>query len=145
MARLVIPPQRVETLTGAKRSGKAAELADGYFARVAKYIPGEIVALYIGAAGILKTVGKEDARLVPPVYWGIFLICLVLTPIYLSRTALKGQPKRIHLIVSTVAFVVWAYALGGLPDLMSWYRSWLGSLGLLAFSAISGAIEPSSK
>lgn len=139
MSRLVVPKQRV-TLT--KAVGVPAEPPDNYPERVAKYIPGEVVALYVGAAGVLKTVGAEDASLVLVLYWVFFGLGLVLTPIYLARMAKAGEPKWVHLIVSTVAFVVWAYALGGLPELMGWYRPWIGSLALLAFSGISGAIKP---
>jgi hypothetical protein len=69
-----------------------------------------------------------------------FLLCLILTPIYLNRMADKGKPKRNHLIVSSVAFVVWAYFVSGkqiMPDL---YDAALASMATLVFSVVSALV-----
>ena len=97
MGRFVVPRSRDEILTGPRDTAKYAESPDGYLARVAKYIPGEVVVLYIGAAGILKSVDLKDAVLVLRVYWIIFVLCLILTPLYLNKMA-KKDAKIIYLM-----------------------------------------------
>jgi hypothetical protein len=44
--------------------------------------------------------------------------------------------------VSTVAFVVWAYALGGPFQLCGIYKGWLGSILLGSFTLAAGLVEP---
>lgn len=114
---------------------------DGYWERVAKYIPGEIVAGYLSIIGILKTVPVDDTALLY-VAWGAFFLCLILTPIYFRAFAKQGQPRRVHMIVSTLAFAFWAYALGGVFEMIGWHKPWLGSILLVAFTLVSGAIPP---
>lgn len=134
MSRLVDPRPSVR-LTGGPSS------ADAYAQRVAKYIPGEIIAAYLSVNGILMSVKPEDeARL--PVAWGFFILCVVLTPIYFWVLSKANQPKRLHLFMSTIAFVIWAYAMGGVFDIAGYHKPWIGSVLLIAFTLISGLIAP---
>lgn len=99
MGRLVEPRPHTE-LTGAGAAG------EGYAERVAKYIPGEVVATYLAMIGILKTVDpKDEDRVLAG--WIVFGLCLVLTPCYFYMLAQKGKPKVLHIIISTIAFAIW--------------------------------------
>jgi hypothetical protein len=135
MGRLVDAPRSV-TLTGG--GGDSNE----YFERVAKYIPGEILAGYLTINGIVQSVDAAKEAALPYAAWAVFGLCLVLTPVYFNSMAQPGQPKKLHMFVSTIAFVVWAYALGGVFALAGIYRPWLASLILVAFTLVSGAIKP---
>ena len=79
--------------------------ADGYFDRLLKYIPTEIVTLYAGLAVMVDT--AEPDRVI--LSWSLFFILLALTPIHLLYL---GVEQRRQLILSTACFVVWALALG---------------------------------
>lgn len=94
-------PQEKEDTTTINVEGK-----DDYFNRLLKYIPAEIVGLYLTLVNIIST--QSDTKRIS---WFVFGICLALTPLYLWRV-LKVL-KSTQLIISTLSFVVWAYALGG--------------------------------
>ena len=111
--------------------------------KVAKLIPAELITAYTAlisfAAG--ETV-PGSAR--PWCFVGSFVLCLVLTPLYLNKMADPGKPKMAHLIVSSIGFVVWAYFTSGQQVLASfnqhWYSNGVASMVLLAFSLVSALI-----
>jgi hypothetical protein len=86
-----------------------AEPADEYKERLLKYIPAEVVALYVALLGIIQ--GASEGFPKNEALWGITLLLLVGTPLFLSRVS--GVKKRQQLIISTLAFGVWVFALGG--------------------------------
>jgi hypothetical protein len=144
MGRLVEAAPGTRSKTRAATGGSAHELRsneDQYLERVAKYIPAEILAGYLTINGIIQSVNPDDPVL-PYAAWTSFILCLVLTPIYFNALARAGQPKWLHITVSTLAFVVWAYALGGVFTLTGTYKPWLASLVLVIFTLVSGLLEP---
>jgi len=139
MSRLVRP--RHTTVLSADDVGtRTSGGGDDYATRVAKYIPGEVLAGYISIGGIIS--GLDASRPRPMLAWLLFGLCLVLTPVYLARTAEKGQPKTLHLALSTVAFAVWAYAVGGPFAAERWHDPAIGSIALGIFTLVSGVFEP---
>jgi hypothetical protein len=136
MSRLVEPVPSGQRLANMQPSPVS------YAERITKYIPGEILAGYIAINGVLASVTDDQSGLRNWVYLGTFLLCLVLTPIYFSMMARSGGPKRLQMILSTVAFVVWAYNLGGVFEVFRVYVPWLGSILLVVFSLVSGTLAP---
>jgi hypothetical protein len=136
MGRLVDAPRTVSLTENA--GGNANE----YFERVAKYIPGEVLAGYLAVNGIIQSVDASKERALPAAAWGVFILCLFLTPIYFNQMAKPGQPKRLNMLVATIAFAVWAYALGGVFNLVGVYKPWLASILLVVFTLVSGAVVP---
>lgn len=117
----------------------------GYLEKVSSLIPAEVIAGYLAMFGFVPLIDSQAEGGLSPtevaVAWAIFALCLILTPVYLNYQAEKGRPKKIHLIVSTIAFVIWAYVTTGsslVPDL---YNAAIGSILLVAFSLISGLIK----
>jgi hypothetical protein len=102
--------------------------ADEYVDRVIKLIPGEVVALYITLAGILAASGQNTST----IFWLIFIVCLIGTPLYLSKISKVGNVVQI--VISTVAFAVWVFALGGPFATLSWYVPVYGALLLPVFT-----------
>lgn len=117
-----------------------------YLDKVARLIPGEIIAGYltmIGFVGSIKNIQMQNV-----IAWIVFAIGLILTPIYLNNVAEADKPKKNHLILSTIAFLVWAYVTTGKqlsetisPDI---FEQAVASIILVAFSLIS-AIVPLNK
>ena len=138
MPRLVVPMPRA--MAAAAPAGTDA--GDEYPGRVAKYIPGEIIAGYLSIIGFLESAAPADFWLVRPTSLAVFVICLALTPIYLARMARPGQPRRLNMIMSTIAFVVWAYALGGWFKYIGIYKPFIGSILLVLFTLVSGTFTP---
>jgi hypothetical protein len=111
---------------------------------VALYVPSEIVAAYITVLGLISS---TPPRAQVPIAVAIFVLCLILTPVYLSRFAAPNEPRATHLSVSTFAFIFWAYAVGannGLfgKEILDWYNGAIASILLISFTLISGAIVP---
>ena len=121
-----------------------AKAENDYAERTAKYIPGEVLAAYVSVNSILGSVDPTDYLRVP-VSWSVFGLCLALTPLYLRLLAVRRRPPWTHMIVSTVAFAVWAYALGGPFVLAGIHKAWFGSVLLISFTLIAGLIDPKRK
>jgi hypothetical protein len=94
--------------------------ADDYSSRLVKYIPSEVITLYVALGSILANTSPKPG---PAVSWIIFSFCLLATPLYLRQVAKVVDNS--HLLISTVAFAVWAAALGRLPSIPSIYGALL--------------------
>jgi hypothetical protein len=109
-----------------------------YGEKVAKLIPSEIIAFYLTAVGLVPLIRFEPAH--PFFFGGIFFFCLIITPFYLNIQADKNKPKTIHIILSTFAFILWAYATSGQVVVPMIYDPAIASIALGAFSLVSGKI-----
>jgi hypothetical protein len=112
--------------------------AGEYLDKVAKLVPSEVIAAFVAIMGVVPSVRNPSWQ--PGVGWGAFLICLIMTPIYLNYQAVPNAPKKIHLVLSTLAFVAWAYAVSGASLVPSLYDPAIASIELIVFSVVSGAI-----
>ena len=72
--------------------------------------------------------------------WFAFGIGIICTPLYLWRV--QQVSKRVQLAVSTAAFGVWVFALGGAFASLSWYEPFLGSMMLVVFTFFVPLISP---
>jgi hypothetical protein len=110
---------------------------DGYFDRLFKYIPAELVAGYIFVLGIVKQL--TNAGEVRVFQWSLFGVFCILTPLYLWRVQ-KVLKLQQH-IISLLSFMVWVFALGGPFALSSWYNPVYGAILLPVFTLIVAIIE----
>lgn len=176
MSRLVQAAQ-IETVSrgpgrgGLESAGGQVKIpvgGDDYADRLAKYIPGEILAAYLSLdrnlvsnaadlareqkAGHLSealTKMAEQDSLAPFMYHlplGIFLLGLAATPLYfwqLSRSAGGKAPWTTHAFIATLAFIVWAYAIQGSYFVISdWYNGKIASALVVVFTLFSGIFRP---
>lgn len=151
MARLVVP----RPITGqfAAQPLLAQAQPDGYVERLVKYIPAESVAFYLCVDRIISShfdlnFSIDATSLLPNAQlvlcsWTVFCLALVGTPLYLWKRRLEHQPWKLHATLSTIAFVLWAYSLGGSIFLIYGVHSFLIA-GLVApiFTFIAGLFEP---
>lgn len=109
------------------------ETEDSYIAKLVKYIPGEIVALFTFASGLI--LGAKDIP-TTTVLWVVVGVLTVMTPIWLLfGTKVENKPLAIYQAVAgTVAFLVWAYYLDG-ATLVTWYHPVYAAL-VLAFVTV---------
>jgi hypothetical protein len=131
--------RRIETVSYQSTDGQEKP-ADGYPDRVVKYVPADVVAAWIAATNVLKTANVPRQN----VLWACFAFGVVATAAWTWRQTKKtGAPALItQIFVSTLAFCVWVFGLGEPFASLSWYDSVYGSLALIAFTLISGAIVP---
>lgn len=132
---------------GAERQ-PAASQADNYLERIAKYVPGEVLAFFVFINVILeqavKTGGKAAAMAGAPVSTvalGALLVGLVLTPLFVWYVREEDDAWITNACVSTVAFPFWAYALGAVAFNDYWDGN-LAAIMLATFTVVSGLISP---
>lgn len=113
----------------------AAPAADGYNDRVLKYIPAEVVTLYLSVDGLVRA--KPHS---PVLSWGLFAFGLLATVLYLKFSA--GVTKPMQLVVSAAAFCVWAIAIGSPSSHIPGYDAIYGAIALPIFTFLAGLIKP---
>ncbi|MFL5386284.1 MAG: hypothetical protein ACJ8GN_27520 [Longimicrobiaceae bacterium] len=120
--------------------GKAADVKE-YFDRVAKYVPAEVIAAYISASGV-ATAASNPRTLA----YLTFFVCLICTPLYITRFTETRKEAWTNGGMATIAFVVWAYATGGgLFQYLDWYDPPTASVILVLFTLVSGLAAPITK
>ncbi len=108
---------------------------DNYTSRLLKYIPAEVIALYLTLDALIRT----SEQLPISVYWIVFVVCLVLTYFYLRRVEKVG--KNIQLLISVIAYCVWVFAIGGPFVYLNWYQPIYGGLLLPTYTLAVAIIE----
>ena len=138
MAREAITTRDIQKFSQSETASKLPDgttyipTKDGYFDRLFKYIPAELVAGYIFVLGVAKQL--TDAGEVKVFQWLLFVVFCVLTPLYLWRVQ-KVLKLQQH-VISLLSFIVWAFALGGPFALCSWYNPVYGSILLPVFTLL---------
>jgi len=101
--------------------------ADDYNARLVKYIPGEIVSVYLCVSGaLLAASGQIPSTNFKTLQWGIFGFLLIMTPFYL-RHVLNVKKKQ-QLAIVTLSFAIWVFTLGGPFIQFNWYHPIYGAV-----------------
>jgi hypothetical protein len=127
-----------------------------YLERVAKYIPGEVVAAFNACFAIIRV--QDDANPAKLVMgWVVFALLFAGTPVYLyvmnqqAKDPLRGRPLAIQLSIATLSFVAWSYALGGpfalakQPEVLGGYQEWIGAIFLILYTSAVGLYKPSQQ
>jgi hypothetical protein len=118
-----------------------ARTQDSYASLLMKYIPFEIIAGFVFTDNLLKT----SENIPNSIHWIVFLGWLVIAPFYinnLTKERAKHGPWS-QILISTFAFAVWVFALGGPFAMQTWYSPTYGTLALVFYTAIiplTGAI-----
>ena len=117
----------------------AAPSIDGYFDRVLKYIPGEVVAGWVTITGIIASVSSGDNAVLLWVLFGVFML---LTAAYTWKlTNIAGQPPAVkQIVIATIAFIIWAFALGGPFATIEGYTALWGSATLIVYTLAMGIV-----
>jgi hypothetical protein len=111
---------------------------DQYPERLLKYVPAESVALYLTLSGIVKSSATHHHQ--TAWLWIVSVFVLLFTPLYLFRVA--RITKRVQVWISTGAYVVWVFAIGGAFATLGWYEPFYGSIALVAVTALIPLIDP---
>jgi hypothetical protein len=62
-------------------------------------------------------------------------------PLYLKQQATAGEPWQVQAVVSSAAFVIWAYAVQG-QMFVPVYSSAIAAFMILVFTFASGFVKP---
>jgi hypothetical protein len=131
--------RRIETGTPGAKLGPDSHQEE-YLGRLAGYVPTEIVGLYIAAAGMVPAAVTSRGTAL----WWIFAGCFALTPVYLgfaTKDPKKG-PLWLQILLATIAFPVWVFAMGGPFTSFQWYQGWIASIVLFFVTVIFGMVKP---
>lgn len=112
-----------------------AQEPDSYTERLMKYIPAEVIALYLTLDALIRSSPQFPASL----YWAVFLFCFVATYLYLWR--IEKVRKQVQLHISGSAFIVWVFAIGGPFAHLSWYNPIYAGILLPIFTFLVALIE----
>ena len=112
---------------------------DDYKDRLIKYIPAEIVAAFLAIQNIINAAQQSQVGLL---FWGAFGVLLILTPIYLAKV--QKVSKVTQLAISTIAFIVWVYALGGPFAGTPIHSPLAAAIVLILYTLVVSFIEPKS-
>jgi hypothetical protein len=121
-----------------EEKGSDSATVKSYLEKVAKLVPSEVVAAYLTLVGFVSAVKNLDIHSL--LYVVIFLFCEVMTHVYLYIQIYTSKQCRTHLILSSIAFAVWAYATSGGSVVPQLYDPAISSIALISFGLISGAI-----
>ena len=137
--------RRVRVVTpaapGAREAGPApVGAADTYFDKLLKYIPADVVGAWVAVTGLVAS-----AKDVPQqtVLWIAFVVGLGLTAWWtLKQTAAPGRPHATgQVVISTVSFAVWVFALGGPFEHVPGQKLY-GSLLLILYTLVVARVDP---
>lgn len=121
------------------------ETGDGYSDRVSKYIPAEVVSAYLAIDGLIQVSGIDGAegRILKWCMFAFFvLVTAALVGFFSSGTAGDTARNRPQIFVSTVAFIVWAFALGGPFEDLFESQKFYSSLLLVVYTFLVTAFLP---
>jgi len=123
---------------------------DDYTTRIVKYIPAEVVAFYLAADKLFVKAADVVNANIAEIFvnnhlryfsTAVFVIGLFGTPFYMRQQATGDEPWQVQASVSTIAFVIWAYAIQG-QIFASVYSSAIAAFLLLVFTFASGFVKP---
>lgn len=143
MSRLIEPVPRGGRLFAA--GATTSEKTNSYLERVAKYVPAETIAAYLTLLPIVVSGTTADTTSRKVWLAVIFTIGVVFTPLYLWRFPGDLKVKWYHLVISTIAFIVWTYSIrGGLFDDLGIYSTVGAAVSLVVFTLASGLFAPTA-
>jgi hypothetical protein len=136
--------ESVTSLVVQPKSFDAESVGDDYLTRLIKYIPAEMVTLFLTASNTVPRNWNWQREV--SAQWFITAVVFLLTPLYFIKvTRSAGAPLLWQQVLfSTIAFPVWVFAIGGPFRLYQWYSEWQWSAGvLIAFTTvIMGIYKP---
>ena len=127
-------------------SVSAASDVDSYFDRLIKYIPSDIVAAWIFISSIFKASKSTPSQPGLLTLWITFFVGIAFTALWTwFQTDKPAFPKPVaQTVITTIAFAVWAYALGGpFPEwIPGFYKPVTGSLILVGYTLLVARFVP---
>jgi hypothetical protein len=148
MSRRIISKR---TIAAYEKAGVAAPQTqpDGYLSRLIKYIPSEVIAIFLvvnSLAAGQATIGgvKVPFQLTDQQYFIAFAVFLVITPIYVWRVTSvpKMKPATGQIIISIISFATWAYATGKPFTHTQYYNPLLAAVLVPVVALLAGLIDP---
>lgn len=125
---------------------------DSYIDRLVKYIPAEIIALYLAVTNVIPD-DRNPAAGPPPHHseyniamWVVTAVTMLCVPLYMYFiTKADNQPPLwSQIIISSIAFPVWVFAIGGPFTSLRWYphNRWIAAIVISFVTFLVGIYQP---
>jgi hypothetical protein len=140
--RNIVTPADVEARAGREAAvpGGAAQLsADDYLARLAKYVPVEMISAYLVVQGLIETAYKAGTPARAYALGGLLVISAIITWFFCARV-LKVQ-RRLQLAMAVLALVTWVLAIGGWFATTSWWQAWFGTAAVVFYGVLARIVN----
>jgi hypothetical protein len=123
-------------------AGAATGKGDGYIDRLIKYIPAEIIALYLGVVNVIPSpLGSHKNAL-----WTVSAISAICVPVYMYLSTRQDGHGALwpQVVISSAAFPLWVFAIGGPFAQYSWYDGyrWVGAVVICFATFLFGLYVP---
>jgi hypothetical protein len=123
--------RRIVTEVEQSRGGMS-EAVDGYFEKIVKFIPADVIAAWVAINPLLPSVPIKAK-------WAILIMVALLTFIWMMK---QTESSFLQSLLGAVSFVVWTFALRSGPFADLSYPDQWGSLVLILFTLGVGAVTP---
>jgi hypothetical protein len=113
--------------------GATEEPVREYFERLMKMIPADIVGLYLVGSGLIP----HEKRTVLAFWTAVCLVGVVTVRIWgtADPDPQRPTPPQWPVVgISSVAFLIWVYCMGGVFAAYGWAEPYIGSLLVLAWT-----------
>lgn len=107
---------------------------DSYGTRLLKYTPLELIIAFLLTNNMVMSKSAALPYGVRSLAWANFGALLFVTPVYLWRIAGVNRPGQ--LLISSLSFAVWVFALGGPFSTLGWYQPVYGAMVLAVFTFV---------
>jgi hypothetical protein len=141
--RINTGPPVVRTLVSTNQQSPSPQTPSGddFLGRLVKYIPAELVGLYLAVRGVIP----RDAE--PAVLWGVAMLSWIFVPVYFwfATTRDHERPLKEQILLATIAFPIWVFAIGGTPvTSWPWYAAhqYVASIVLMFATVAFGLKQP---
>ncbi len=132
--RITRPSKRIGPRAADAQSAASGEEFKGYLDRLMKMIPAEVVGLYLVGNGFVPT-ADPNYGLVLSVWTLICLIGVIVVKAYGTADVPNHTPPDwVHVAISSVAFFIWVYSIGGPFTAFGLSVPYIGSLLVLAWT-----------
>jgi hypothetical protein len=114
---------------------------DTYYDKLLKYIPADVVAAWILVSSLITSASGVSTT---TLLWIAFGIGVVLTALWTWKlTSKPGKEVALtQILISTGAFIVWVFALGGPFVTLGFYKPLYGSLVMILYTLVVPLINP---
>jgi hypothetical protein len=142
-ARELAETQRKAAAEGSLATEPAPDhlpVVDNYRDRLMKYIPADIIAIYLTLTGLLKMADPNKTPVLL-VGWIIFAVIVLVSVPWQRRVVKVEKWKQVG--IGTLAFVFWAISLGDpfTTSWAAWYQPLYGSMLLVLYTFLIPLLE----
>jgi hypothetical protein len=125
--RLIVTKRNYDALNTGRPAGPGQEIrTDSYRERLVKYVPVEILVLYVAVYGTTYALMSYQPYFPLLARW-ILLAGIFCTLLYLWKA--EGVTDWVQLVISTSGFVIWVFAFGVVPVAeLPWYNQVVAAL-----------------